>query len=97
MIVVGAVSFLAAVGYSGGSRPYASSGLGEVAVFVFFGLVATVGSAYVQAEAVPPLAVLAAVPVGMLAMAILVANNLRDIETDTAAGKRTLPVRLGVL
>lgn len=95
LVAVGAVSFLAAVGYSGGSRPYASSGLGEVAVFVFFGIVATVGSAYVQAEAVPPLAVIAAVPVGMLAMAILLANNVRDIETDAAAGKRTLAVRLG--
>lgn len=95
LVAVGAACFLAALGYSGGSRPYASSGLGEVFVFVFFGLVATVGSAFVQDERVSVLAVIAAVPVGMLAVAILVANNLRDIETDTAAGKRTLAVRLG--
>ena len=97
LVAVGAACFLAALGYSGGSRPYASSGLGEVFVFVFFGLVATVGSAFVQDERVSPLAVAAAVPVGMLAVAILVANNLRDIETDARAGKRTLAVRLGDL
>ncbi|MBA2346029.1 MAG: 1,4-dihydroxy-2-naphthoate polyprenyltransferase [Rubrobacter sp.] len=95
LVAVGAACFLAAVGYSGGSRPYASSGLGEVFVFVFFGLVATVGSAFVQDGRISWLAVVAAVPVGMLAVAILVANNLRDIETDARAGKRTLAVRLG--
>ncbi|MGI8909429.1 MAG: 1,4-dihydroxy-2-naphthoate polyprenyltransferase [Rubrobacteraceae bacterium] len=95
LVAVGAACFLAALGYSGGSRPYASSGLGEVFVFVFFGFVATAGSAYVQDERFSLLAVLASVPVGMLAVTILVANNLRDIETDAGAGKRTLAVRLG--
>jgi 1,4-dihydroxy-2-naphthoate polyprenyltransferase len=95
LLVVGLACFAALLAYSGGPRPYASAGLGEVFVFVFFGLVATVGSAYVQVEAVPSLAVAAAVPVGLLAVAILVVNNLRDIPTDAAAGKRTLAVRLG--
>jgi 1,4-dihydroxy-2-naphthoate polyprenyltransferase len=95
LLGVGAACFLAAIGYSGGPRPYASAGLGELFVFVFFGLVATVGSAFVQAEGVPLAAVIAAVPVGLLAVAILVANNLRDITTDSAAGKHTLAVRLG--
>jgi 1,4-dihydroxy-2-naphthoate octaprenyltransferase len=95
LVGVGAACFLAAVGYSGGSRPYASSGLGEVFVFVFFGLVATVGSAFVQDGQISLLAVVAAFPVGVLAVAILVANNLRDIQTDARAGKRTLAVRLG--
>ncbi|MGH9282876.1 MAG: 1,4-dihydroxy-2-naphthoate octaprenyltransferase, partial [Acidimicrobiales bacterium] len=74
---------------------YGYSGLGEAAVLVFFGFVATAGSAYVHLERLPLLAVLAALPVGLLACAILVANNLRDIATDAAAGKRTLAVRLG--
>jgi 1,4-dihydroxy-2-naphthoate octaprenyltransferase len=95
LLLVGAASIVAALAYSGGPRPYASAALGELFVFVFFGLVATVGSAYVQIERVPAVAVVAAVPVGMLASAILVVNNLRDIETDAAAGKRTLAVRLG--
>lgn len=95
LLAVGAVSFAAAVAYSGGPRPYASAGLGEVFVFVFFGLIATAGSAYVQDERVPGTAVAAALPVGLLIVAILVANNLRDIPTDTVAGKRTLAVRLG--
>jgi 1,4-dihydroxy-2-naphthoate octaprenyltransferase len=95
LLAVGLACFVAAVGYSGGPRPYASAGLGEVFVFVFFGLVATIGSAYVQDERVPAVAVAAAVPVGLLAVAILVANNLRDIPTDETAGKRTLAVRLG--
>ncbi len=95
LVAVGLACFLAALGYSGGSRPYASSGLGEAFVFVFFGLVATMGSAFVQDERISPVVAVAAVPVGMLAVAILVANNLRDIETDANAGKRTLAVRLG--
>ena len=95
MPIVGVVAMLAALGYSGGRRPYASRGLGEASVFVFFGLVATVGSQYVQDEAVRILAVAAAVPVGLVAVAVLVANNLRDIPTDAAAGRRTLAVRLG--
>lgn len=95
LLVVGAACFAAAVGYSGGPRPYASAGLGELFVFVFFGLVATVGSAFVQEEAIRLPAVVAAVPVGLLAVALLVVNNLRDIPTDAAAGKATLAVRLG--
>jgi 1,4-dihydroxy-2-naphthoate polyprenyltransferase len=95
LLAVGAVAFLAAVGYSGGRPPYGSAARGEGFVFIFFGLVATVGSAYVQDEAIVPAAVAAAVPVGLLASAILAANNLRDLHTDRAAGKRTLAVRLG--
>lgn len=95
LIVVGAVSILAAALYSGGPRPYASSGLGEVMVLVFFGFVATCGSAYVQLQRVPWLAVVAAVPVGLLACAILLVNNLRDIDSDARVGKRTLAVRVG--
>jgi len=95
LVLVGAAAFLAAVGYSGGPRPYASAGLGEVSVFVFFGLVGTVGAAWVQLERWSLLALVAALPVGLVAVAILVANNLRDVHTDAAAGKRTLAVRLG--
>ncbi|MEA2499415.1 MAG: 1,4-dihydroxy-2-naphthoate polyprenyltransferase [Actinomycetota bacterium] len=95
ILLVGVLSFVAALGYSGGPRPYASAGLGEVFVFVFFGLVATIGSAYVQVDRFVGIAAAAAVPVGLLATAILIANNLRDIETDAKAGKRTLAVRLG--
>ena len=95
LLIVGALAFLAALGYSGGPRPYASAGMGEVFVFVFFGLVATVGSAYVQVERIPAVAVIAAVPIGLLASAILMVNNVRDIGTDRAAGKTTLAVRLG--
>jgi 1,4-dihydroxy-2-naphthoate octaprenyltransferase len=95
LLAVGALCFVAALGYSGGPRPYASAGLGEVFVFCFFGLVATVGSAYVQDERIVAAAVVAAVPIGLLASAILMVNNLRDIATDAAAGKRTLAVRLG--
>ena len=95
LLLVGALAMVAALGYSGGTRPYASLGLGEVSVFVFFGLVATVGSQYVQDERWSWAAVVAAVPVGLIATAILVVNNLRDIPTDEAAGKRTLAVRLG--
>jgi 1,4-dihydroxy-2-naphthoate polyprenyltransferase len=95
LLLVGAASIVAALAYSGGPRPYASSGLGEVFVFCFFGLVATVGSSYVQIEHIEPVSVAAAVPVGLLATAILIVNNLRDIDTDDAAGKRTLAVRMG--
>ena len=95
LLVVGAACLGAGWFYTGGSRPYGYIGLGEVAVFVFFGLVATVGSAYVHLERVTALAVLASVPVGLLATALLVVNNLRDIPTDAASGKRTLAVRLG--
>lgn len=95
LIVVGAVSFAAGWLYTGGPRPYGYAGLGELFVFVFFGVVATVGSAFVQSESLTWLAFGASVPVGLLATALLVVNNLRDIPTDAAAGKRTLAVRLG--
>jgi 1,4-dihydroxy-2-naphthoate octaprenyltransferase len=95
LLLVGAVSFAAGWLYTGGPKPYGYYGFGELFVFVFFGLVATVGSAYVQAEEVTWLAVGAAVPVGLLATALLVVNNLRDIPSDTAAGKKTLAVRIG--
>lgn len=97
LLLVGVAAIAAALGYSGGPRPYASAALGEVMVFVFFGLVATTGSAYVQDESLRVLPLVAGLPMGALAAAILVANNLRDIETDAAAGKRTLAVRLGGL
>ena len=95
LAVLGGASIIASLAYSGGPRPYASLGLGEIFVFVFFGLVATAGSAYVQEEQVSIVALAAALPVGLLASAILVANNLRDIDSDAAAGKRTLAVRIG--
>jgi 1,4-dihydroxy-2-naphthoate polyprenyltransferase len=95
LILVGAASVAAGWLYTGGPRPYGYVGLGEVFVFVFFGLVATVGSAYVQLERITGLAVVASVPVGLLAVALLVVNNLRDIPGDTASGKRTLAVRVG--
>ena len=95
LLLVGAVAILAAWGYTGGSRPYGYRALGELSVFVFFGLVATLGTAYVQAGRVPATAVGAGVAVGALACAILVANNLRDIPSDDLAGKRTLAVVLG--
>jgi 1,4-dihydroxy-2-naphthoate octaprenyltransferase len=95
LFAVGAAAVLAALGYSGGPRPYGSAGLGEVFVFLFFGVVATVGSAYVQVERVTSEAIVSAVPIGLLAVAILVVNNLRDIETDRSAGKITLAVRWG--
>jgi 1,4-dihydroxy-2-naphthoate octaprenyltransferase len=95
LLAVGAASFAAGWLYTGGPKPYGYLGLGELFVFAFFGVVATVGSSYVQLEAVQGLALGASVPVGFLATALLVVNNLRDIPGDTAAGKRTLAVRLG--
>jgi 1,4-dihydroxy-2-naphthoate octaprenyltransferase len=95
LVPVGALAMFALWLYSGGPRPYAELGLGEVMVFAFFGVMATAGSAFVQAETVPSAAWWASVPMGLLAVAILVANNLRDIPTDAVAGKRTLAVRLG--
>ena len=95
LLAIGAACILAALAYSGGPRPYAAAGLGEVFVFVFFGLVATIGSSFVQVESFDPVAAVASVPVGLLAVAILVVNNLRDVETDRRTGKRTLAVRLG--
>ena len=95
LLVVGAVAIAAAVLYTGGPRPYGYSGLGELAVLVFFGFVATAGSAYVQLERVPTAAWWGAVAVGLLACAILLANNIRDVDTDRVSGKRTLPVLIG--
>lgn len=95
LVPIGAVAMLALWLYSGGPRPYADLGLGELMVFLFFGLMATAGSAYVQLERVPAAAWWASVPIGLLAVAILIVNNLRDIPTDAASGKRTLAVRLG--
>lgn len=95
LLLVGAVAIAAAVLYTGGPRPYGYSGLGELAVLVFFGFVATAGSAYVQAERVPAAAWWGAIAVGLLACAILLANNIRDVDTDRTVGKRTLPVVVG--
>ena len=95
LLGLGALAIVAALAYTGGPWPYGYRGLGEVFVFVFFGLVAVVGTAFLQAGQIAPLFVAAAVPVGALTTAILVVNNLRDIPTDAAAGKRTLAVILG--
>ncbi len=95
LLAVGAASVTAAWFYTGGKRPYGYAGLGEVFVFVFFGLVATGGTTFVQLLAVPAASVWAGVAMGSLACAILVVNNLRDIDGDGAVGKRTLAVRLG--
>ena len=95
LILVGAACIAAGWLYTGGPRPYGYAGLGELFVFVFFGLVATVGTEYVQVGRITGLAVGRAVPVGLLAVALLVVNNLRDIPGDTASGKRTLAVRIG--
>jgi 1,4-dihydroxy-2-naphthoate octaprenyltransferase len=95
LLVVGAASILAGVLYTGGPRPYGYEGLGELFVFLFFGVVAVAGSYFVQTEELRWEAFALAVPVGLLAAAILVVNNVRDVETDRRAGKRTLAVKLG--
>ncbi len=95
LVTVGAAAVAAAWFYTGGPRPYGYAGLGEVFVFVFFGLVAVLGTTYTQAGRVSWATLCGAVAIGALACAILVANNLRDIPTDANAGKRTLAVRLG--
>ncbi|MGI8945754.1 MAG: 1,4-dihydroxy-2-naphthoate polyprenyltransferase [Thermoleophilaceae bacterium] len=95
LLLVGVASIAAGVLYTGGPRPYGYEGLGELFVFVFFGVVAVVGSYYVQVEELPWEAFAVSVPVGLLASAILVVNNVRDLETDHRAGKRTLAVKLG--
>jgi 1,4-dihydroxy-2-naphthoate polyprenyltransferase len=95
LLAIGAASILAGVLYTGGPRPYGYEGLGEVFVFLFFGIVAVAGSYFVQQESLEWQAFALAVPVGLLAAAILVVNNVRDIDTDRRAGKRTLAVRLG--
>jgi 1,4-dihydroxy-2-naphthoate octaprenyltransferase len=95
LLVAGAASLLGAWFYTGGKRPYGYRALGEVSVFLFFGLVAVLGTTYVQAEELSWTAVAGAVSVGSIACALLVANNLRDIPTDSVTGKRTLAVVLG--
>jgi 1,4-dihydroxy-2-naphthoate octaprenyltransferase len=95
LLLVGAASILAGVLYTGGPRPYGYEGLGEVFVFLFFGVVAVVGSYFVQTEDLRWEAFALSVPVGLLAAAILLVNNIRDADTDRRAGKRTLAVRLG--
>lgn len=95
MLAIGAACIVAAWFYTGGKRPYGYAGLGEVFVFVFFGLVATVGTTFVQVGSVPQESWFGAVAVGSLACAVLLANNLRDIDQDRLAGKRTLSVRIG--
>jgi 1,4-dihydroxy-2-naphthoate octaprenyltransferase len=95
LLAVGAAAIAAAWGYTGGPKPYGYLGLGELFVFVFFGLVATVGTAYLALESVPDVTWVAASGVGFLACSLLVVNNLRDIPTDRTVGKQTLAVRLG--
>jgi len=95
LLLGGGASILAGVLYTGGPRPYGYEGLGELFVFAFFGIVAVTGSYFVQAKELPWEAFVLAVPVGLLAAAILMVNNIRDLETDRRAGKRTLAVRLG--
>jgi 1,4-dihydroxy-2-naphthoate polyprenyltransferase len=95
LLVIGGASIASAVAYTGGPYPLGYHGLGDIFVMIFFGFVAVTGTVYVQAGSVPALAWVAAVPVGCLATAILVVNNVRDVETDLVAGKRTLPARFG--
>src|ERR687885_1750072 len=95
LLLVGIASILAGVLYTGGPRPYGYEGLGEVFVFLFFGLVAVTGTFFAQREEFTWESFVLAIPVGLLATAILVVNNVRDMETDRRAGKRTLAVRLG--
>jgi 1,4-dihydroxy-2-naphthoate polyprenyltransferase len=95
LLLVGAASILAGVLYTGGPKPYGYEGLGEVFVFLFFGIVAVAGSFFVQVKHLDWEAFALAVPVGLIAAGLLVVNNVRDIETDRRAGKRTLAVRLG--
>src|ERR1700755_1292914 len=95
LLLVGAASILAGVLYTGGPRPYGYEGLGELFVFLFFGIVAVAGSYFVQVERLDWEAFALAVPVGLLAAGLLMVNNVRDIDTDRRAGKRTLAVRLG--
>jgi 1,4-dihydroxy-2-naphthoate octaprenyltransferase len=95
LVLVGAVSIVAAWGYTGGSKPYGYLGFGEISVFLFFGLVATMGSYFVQGHRITWQSLLVAIPIGALSCAILAVNNLRDLPKDALVGKRTLAVRLG--
>jgi 1,4-dihydroxy-2-naphthoate polyprenyltransferase len=96
LVAVGAVSIVAAWYYTGGKSPYGYAGLGEIAVFIFFGLIATVGTAYIQILEIDPMAVLLGINFGFYATAVLLVNNIRDVETDRESGKNTLSVRIGV-
>lgn len=96
IVAVGILSILSAIAYTGGPFPLGYNGLGDLFVFIFFGLAAVCGTYYVQALTVSAAAVWASIPMGLLATAILVVNNLRDIDTDRVAGKKTLAVRLGL-
>lgn len=95
LLIVGAFAILAAWFYTGGNSPYGYAGLGEIAVFVFFGLVATVGTSYVQQGFIDPLSVILGSAFGLYASAVLLVNNIRDIRTDKESGKKTIAVRLG--
>jgi len=95
LIAVGFISILAAWGYTGGKKPYGYLGFGELAVFIFFGVVATVGSYYVQVEQISRSSLLLSIPMGSLSCAILVINNLRDLHQDKLASKQTIAVKLG--
>jgi 1,4-dihydroxy-2-naphthoate octaprenyltransferase len=95
LILIGILAIAAAWGYTGGKNPYGYRGLGEISVFTFFGLVATMGSYYAQTEKLTILSFIVAIPMGALACAILAVNNIRDRPQDELAGKRTLAVRLG--
>lgn len=97
LIAVGLVSIAAAWSYTGGRRPYGYSGFGELSVFVFFGIVATVGSFYVQTETITVMSFIVAIPMGALSCALLTINNLRDLAQDAIVGKKTLAVRMGDL
>ena len=96
IVVIGLLSIASGIAYTGGPFPLGYNGLGDLFVFIFFGLFAVTGTYYVQAGTISPAALWAAIPIGLLATAILVVNNLRDIDTDRAAGKKTLAVRFGV-
>lgn len=95
MLAIGAVAIVAAWFYTGGRRPYGYAGLGEVMVFIFFGLVATLGTTYVQTGTFSQESLFGGVGIGLISCAVLVVNNIRDIATDTQAGKKTLAVRMG--
>ena len=95
LLLVGAISILAAWGYTGGKKPYGYFGFGELSVFLFFGVVATVGSYYAQTQQISGESLLLSIPIGALACAILVMNNLRDLPLDAQVGKRTFSVRIG--
>lgn len=95
LIPIGVIAITAAWGYTGGKNPYGYRGLGEVSVFIFFGLVATVGSFYVQTESITLMSFIVAIPMGAISCAILTVNNIRDLDKDHVAGKRTVAVRIG--